>query len=70
MWKLMPFSEYRRLAVEDGQREGMNATARRLGLGKTTLYRWQRELVEAARAVAFENRKAPAPVPAVRDIQV
>lgn len=61
MWKLMPWTEYKRLAVEEGRAVGMEATAERLGLGKTTLYRWQVEQVELeARALAAESRTARA----------
>lgn len=43
MWRLMPWTEYKRLAVEEGRRSGMLATARRLGIGKTTIFRWAKE---------------------------
>jgi hypothetical protein len=43
MWQLMPWNEYKRLALEEARRQGFLATAERLGLGKTTLYKWAME---------------------------
>ena len=43
MWRLMPWDEYKRLAVEEAREYGPLYTAKRLGIGRTTLYRWREE---------------------------
>jgi transposase-like protein len=50
MWQLMPWDEYRRLAVQEAQRDGFEVVARRLGIGRATLHRWRRELAAERRA--------------------
>lgn len=51
MWQLMSWLEYRRLAVEEAFENGVVTTARRLGVSKSTMYRW----IEEQRAI--EHRK-------------
>lgn len=36
------WNQYRELVINEAGKNGFLATAKRLGLGKTTLYRWRR----------------------------
>lgn len=49
MWQLMSWSEYRRLAVLEALTDGVMVTVRRLGVSKSTMYRWIAEQRELAR---------------------
>ncbi len=61
MWQLMPWEEYKRLAVEEGRQNGMLPTARRLGIGKTTLYRWmEQQVVKEVQTLVAGTRTAQA----------
>lgn len=39
-----PWNAYRRRVVEHIKKVGLKATVEKTGLGKTTLYRWRKEL--------------------------